>query len=166
MELNLAHTGSEVNPEFANVVSPSEVVVVSAFVVEVEGGGGELHITTPYSMIEPLREVLDAGVQSDASDIDERWIKSLREEMQQAPVVLNSTLTSTEVTVRELIALKTGDVIPVEIPDHVTATVDGVPILRAKYGVSRGTCALQVLEYVKSPLQAEYQESSEQADDG
>jgi flagellar motor switch protein FliM len=74
MKLEFEYVGSEVNPSMANIVSPSEVVVVSTFHIELDGGGGDLHLTIPYSMIEPIREVLDAGVQSDIDDVDERWL--------------------------------------------------------------------------------------------
>lgn len=144
------YVGSEVNPQFANIVTPSEVVVISSFHVELEGGGGELHVTFPYSMIEPIRETLDAGVQSDVSDRDERWINSLREEMKTAPVVIESSLAETEITVRELLALQAGDIIPMDIPSLVLARVEGVPVFRGKFGASRGLCALKVVEPIRS----------------
>ena len=61
------------NPHFANIVSPSEIVAVVCFSVELDGSGGDIHITLPYSMIEPLREVLDSGMQSDRVEQDDRW---------------------------------------------------------------------------------------------
>lgn len=90
-EVNFEYVNSEVNPALANIVSPSEVVVVSTFHIELDGGGGDLHVTFPYSMIEPLREVLDSGVQSDVDDQDERWVRALREEITGAKVPLSAT---------------------------------------------------------------------------
>jgi len=81
LKLNFEKQNSEVNPQFANIVSPSEVVVVNTFHVEIEGGGGDFHITMPYSMLEPIREILGAGVQSDRDDTDDRWRESLRDEV-------------------------------------------------------------------------------------
>ncbi|MFT5392234.1 MAG: flagellar motor switch protein FliM, partial [Gammaproteobacteria bacterium] len=77
MDLTFQHVGSEVNPHFANIVSPSEVVVVTVFHVELEGGSGDLHLTLPYSMVEPIRELLDNGMQSDREDADDRWLAAL-----------------------------------------------------------------------------------------
>ena len=54
------------------LVTPSEVVVVSTFHIDLEAGSGHMHITLPYAMIEPIRELLDAGVQSDVTEKDER----------------------------------------------------------------------------------------------
>lgn len=143
-------TTSEMNPQFANVVAPSEVVVVSSFQIELEGGGGELHVMLPYSMIEPIRETLDAGVQSDSNDRDERWINSLREEIRASTVTIDSSLAQTEITVRELLELRPGDVIPLDVPSTILGKVDGVPVFRGRLGASRGMYALQVVEPIRS----------------
>jgi flagellar motor switch protein FliM len=149
MDVDFEHVGSEVNPHFANIVTPSEVVVVSTIHVELDNGGGDIHLTMPYSMLEPLREQLDAGVQSDTSEHDQRWINSLREEIKSADVELSSTLTKTTISLRELNSLKKGDVIPVDIPDVVTAEIEGIPVFRGQYGLSRGSRALKVVEMIR-----------------
>jgi flagellar motor switch protein FliM len=149
MKLDFEHTGSEVNPHFANIVTPTEVVVVSTIHVELDNGGGDIHLTMPYSMLEPIREQLDAGVQSDSSDYDQRWINSLREEIKSAPVEISSTLTETSISLRELNNLKVGDVIPVEIPEYVTGEIEGIPVFRGQYGLSRGSRAIKVVEMIR-----------------
>ena len=98
LKLDFEYVGFEVNPAMANIVSPSEVVVVSTFHIGVDGGGGDLHLTFPYSMIEPIREVLDSGVQSDVDDVDERWQQSLREDIMDARVPVHGTLVEREFT--------------------------------------------------------------------
>ena len=90
--IELEFVQSEINPHFANIVSPSEIVVITSFHIELDGGGGNLHVTMPYSMIEPLREMLDAGVASDRVEKDERWAVSLREEIEDAEVQLTTRL--------------------------------------------------------------------------
>lgn len=147
LEFDYQH--SEVNPQFANIVSPSEIVVNSVFHVELEGGGGDFHITMPYSMIEPLRDVLGAGVQSDRAEVDERWTHALREEMKDAEVDVESTLATTELTLREVLDLKAGDVVPIDVPELHTVRVEGVPLFRAKYGTSKGMNALRIVESLK-----------------
>ncbi len=144
MEIDYQYQNSEVNPQFANVVSPSEVMIISNFHVDLDGGGGSLQIALPYSTIEPIREMLDAGMQSDASDTDERWVMSLREELTTAPLEINSILTSREIALRDVLTMQEGDVIPVDIEDLVVAKVEGVPVFKARFGESRGNCALKV----------------------
>ncbi len=149
LELEFEFQNSEVNPQFANIVSPTEVVVVSTFHVELEGGGGTLHVTMPYSMVEPIRDLLDAGVQSDRSEVDERWRIAIREEMKSAMVEVSSTLAETTVSFRELMEMKPGDIIPIDMPETVVLDVEGVPVFRGRLGVSGGNKAIQILEPVR-----------------
>lgn len=134
----------EVNPSFANIVSPSEVVVVCQFHVEVEGGGGDMHVTMPYSMIEPIRELLETPIQADRETRDERWVTALRGELMGAEVEMSSVLAELRLTVEELGRLKAGDIIPLELPDTVTATVEDIPVLRGVFGTSEGRHAIKV----------------------
>jgi len=157
MQLDFIKQNSEVNPQFANIVSPSEVVVVNTFHVEIEGGGGDFHITLPYSMLEPIREVLDAGVQSDRDDTDERWAESLREEIKTSTVTLSCTLAETEISLRDIMEMKPGDVIPMDVPDLVTMNAEGVPVFRGKYGVSHGSMAVKIVEQVTFPAKETHQ---------
>ena len=151
MSLIFEFINAEVNPQFANIVSPSEVVVISSFHVEIEGGGGEFHITLPYSMLEPMREILDAGVQSDRHDDDTRWMNALSEDVKTAEVGLSCILTDVDLDLRDVVNMRKGDIIPVEIPDLVTVYAEGVPIFRGKYGMSRGSMAVKVVEQVTLP---------------
>ena len=151
MTLIFEFLNAEVNPQFANIVSPSEVVVISSFHVEIEGGGGDFHITLPYSMLEPMREILDAGVQSDRHDADTRWVDAMTEDVKTADVALTCTLTNADLDLRQVVDLKKGDIIPVEIPDLITMAAEGVPIFRGKYGIANGNAAVKVVEQVSIP---------------
>ena len=149
MKLEFEYVGSEVNPAMANIVSPSEVVVVSTFHIELDGGGGDLHLTIPYSMIEPIREVLDAGVQSDIDDVDERWLHSLREDILEARVPIHGTLVEREISLREVAKLKAGDVIPIEMPENFILQANGVPVFRGKMGISNENLAVKIIDQLK-----------------
>ncbi len=146
LPVEFEYLDSEVNPALASIVSPSEVVVVCSFTIELEGGGGQLHVTMPYSMIEPIRDKLDAGIQSDRDDVDERWTQALREEIMMAEVDLDATLVEKEMRLRDILNLQPGDIIPVELPEKVVVNAGGLPTFRARYGVSRGNMALKIIE--------------------
>lgn len=139
---------SEVNPSMANIVSPSEVVVVSTFHVELDGGGGELHITMPYSMLEPIREILDAGLQSDTDERDERWVTALREDVMSAEVDLECDVITREVMLRDIVDLREGDVIPINMPDTSIVTANGIPMFRVRLGRVAENLALKVVNIV------------------
>lgn len=146
MKVDFKYLNMEVNPHFANIVSPSEVVVVSTFHVELEGGGGDVHVTMPYSMIEPIKDILDAGVQSDLDELDERWSLSLKKEMMGAEVELKSTLAKTVLSLGQIRNLKAGDIIQIEIPDEINAIVEDVPVFKAVFGKSNGQCAIKITD--------------------
>lgn len=146
MPLEFEYLNSEVNPHFANIVSPTEVVVVTSIHIELDGGGGELHIAMPYSMIEPIRDLLDAGIQSDRSEVDERWLYALREEMKETTVEVSSTLVEVELSLRELMQLRPGDVIPIELPETVLLRAEGIPVFRGAFGVFKGQNAIKITE--------------------
>lgn len=152
LKVDFEYLSSEVNPAMANIVSPSEVVVISTFHVELDGGGGELHLALPYSMIEPIREVLDAGVQSDIDDVDERWVNALQEDIKDVVVPVNAMVCRRRISLREVAKFKAGDVIPVDMPDALEMTANGIPIYRATMGTRDGKLALRIRERTKLPV--------------
>jgi flagellar motor switch protein FliM len=149
--LDIEYLSSEVNPHFANVVSPSEVVVVSSFRIELDGGGGDIHVTMPYSMIEPLREILDSGVQSDRAEQDERWLASLKDCLQDAEVELTTVLGGGSIALSQLVSLQPGDVLPCDFAGKATVSAEGVPLFRGAFGVSRGQQCVRYEQRIRRP---------------
>ncbi|MEE9336962.1 MAG: flagellar motor switch protein FliM [Methylococcaceae bacterium] len=145
MDVEMEYMNSEVNPQFANIVSPSEIVVVSTILVELEGGGGKIDIAMPYSMIEPIRDLLDA-VSSDRGEVDGTWQENLRKEVLRSEVSLNSMLIEKTMTIKDVINFQKGDVIPIEMPEIVTVKAEDVNIFNGKIGLSDGNYAVQVTE--------------------
>lgn len=145
----------EVNPQFANIVSPTEVVVVSTFHIELDGGSGDFQVTIPYSMVEPIRDLLDAGIASDVADKDERWVISLREEIKVAEVKLSCNLTDVELPLVDVLNLREGDILPITMPDTLTVRAEDIPILRGKLGESKGSKAIKVTEIVEHKVDKE-----------
>ncbi|KPY33067.1 MULTISPECIES: flagellar motor switch protein FliM [Pseudomonas syringae group] len=146
MEVNFEYINSEVNPAMANIVGPSEAVVISTFHIELDGGGGDLHVTMPYSMIEPIREMLDAGFQSDLDDQDERWVNALKEDVLDVNVPLSTTIAQRQLPLRDILHMRPGDVIPVELSESLVLRANGVPSFKVKLGSHKGKMALQVIE--------------------
>ncbi len=149
--IEVEYLQSELNPAFANIVSPSEVVVITSFHVELEGGGGDVHVTLPYSMIEPLREQLDSGMTSDRIEHDERWAHSMKEEIDDAEVEVTTVLGRCQVSLATLLNFKAGDILPCDFSGKVTVLAENVPVFRGSFGVSRGQQAVKVEERVRRP---------------
>ncbi|GAA0789852.1 MULTISPECIES: flagellar motor switch protein FliM [Pseudomonadati] len=151
MDVEFEYLDSEVNPAMANIVSPTEVVVINSFHIEVDGGGGDFHITLPYSMIEPIRELLDAGVQSDKQDTDMRWSQALRDEIMDVQVGFDANIIEHELKLRDVMDFKAGDIIPIELPEHIMMRIEDLPTYRCKLGKSRDNLALKISEKIPRP---------------
>ncbi len=149
MTVDFEMQNHEVNPHMANIVSPTEVIVVSSFHLELEGGGGEMHIVYPYSMVEPIRTILDAGVQSDRGDVDERWGVLLREELMHAKIEIAAQFMEKNMKLADLLNFQAGDVIPIDMPEQVMVTARDMPILWGQYGEHGGNAAVKVEDFAE-----------------
>jgi len=143
-ELKFEYLRAEMNTQFANIVTPNEVVVVTTFNIEIGSNAGDFHICLPYAMIEPVRDLLYSSMQGDHLEVDKRWLRLLSQQVQTAEVELVATLGQTEVTCNQILGMRSGDVIPLEIPETITATVDGVPVMECRYGLLNGQYSLKV----------------------
>ena len=139
---------SEMSTTFASIAMPNEVVVTTTFTIALGSAVGEFHICMPYAMIEPIRDVLSNAVQGDQIEADKRWIHQLSREVQVAEVKLVANLGTAELTLKQILKIKAGDVVSLDAPPIVTAEVDGVPVMECRYGISNGKYALKVQKMI------------------
>jgi len=149
MDIDFEYMGTEANPSMVKVVSSSEVVVLSTFEVKMEGKGGSIQIAIPYSMLEPVREALDSGVQADMEDSDDSWLESLQEDIRYASVPISCRVAERKIKLREILNFKVGDVIPIEMPESSTLMANGVPLFEAGIGASNEHLALKIKRRIK-----------------
>jgi flagellar motor switch protein FliM len=135
---------SEMNTQFANIATPNEVVVAVTFAIELGQISGEMHLCLPYSMIEPIKDLLTSALQAENLEVDKRWIRLMRQQIQLAEVEIVADLGTAEISLRDIVDLKVGDVIPLEIPPTIEAKVDGVPVMECAYGKFNGQYTLRV----------------------
>jgi flagellar motor switch protein FliM len=147
-EVQFEYLRSEMNTQFANIATPNEVVVTTTFNIELGASGGELHVCMPYAMIEPIRDILYSSLQGDHLDVDKRWVRLLSKQVQSAEVELVANLGRATLTLNEILRMKVGDVIALDVGPRVTAEVDGVPVLDCHYGVFNGQYALKVQQMI------------------
>jgi flagellar motor switch protein FliM len=135
---------SEMNTQFANIATPNEVVVATTFTIELGPVSGEMHFCTPYSMIEPIRDILTSSLQGETLEMDKRWIRLMTQQIQTAEVEIIVDLGVAKSTLGKILNMKVGDVIPLAVPPMVEAKVDGVPVMECTYGKLNGQYALKV----------------------
>ena len=142
--LELEYQRSEMQPQFANIATPGEIVVTTTFTLEIGDTTGTVHFCIPYSTLEPIRDVLYSTVQGDSSEPDRRWVNLLKTQIQAAEVELVAELAQAPATVEQLLAFKPGDFIELDLDPMITAKIDGVPVFASHYGTSNGKYAIKV----------------------
>ena len=142
--LELVYQRSEMQPQFANIATPSEVVITTSFTLEIGETSGTLHFCVPYSTLEPIRDVLYSTMQGDGSENDRRWVKLMTQQLQSAQVQLVAELAQAPATVEQLLSFKVGDFIELDLHQAIQAKVAGVPVFDCHYGTSNGKYALKI----------------------
>lgn len=126
--LELEYQRSEMQPQFATIATPSEIVVSTSFTLEIGETSGTIYFCIPYSTLEPIRDVLYSTTVGDSSEPDRRWINLLKTQIQAAEVEIVAELGTAPATVEQLLAFKEGDFIELDLEPMIQAKVDGVPV--------------------------------------
>lgn len=142
--LELDYQRSEMQPQFANIATPSEIVVATSFTLEIGDTTGTIHFCIPYSTLEPIRDVLYSTIQGDSNEPDRRWVNLMKQQIQSAEVEIVAELAKAPATVEQLLAFKPGDFIELDLDAGIQGKVVGVPIFDCHYGTSNGKYALKI----------------------
>jgi flagellar motor switch protein FliM len=142
--LELEYQRSEMQPQFANIATPSEIVVSTSFTLEVGETTGTVYFCIPYSTLEPIRDVLYSTTVGDSAEPDRRWVNLLKHQIQAAEVELVAELGHAPATVEQLLAFKPGDFIELDLEAMIHAKVDGVPVFDCHYGTSNKHYAIKI----------------------
>jgi flagellar motor switch protein FliM len=148
--LELEYQRSEMQPQFANIATPSEVMVSTSFTLEIGDSTGTVHFCIPYSTLEPIRDVLYSTMQGDSVEPDRRWVNLMKEQIKAAEVELVAELATAPATVEQLLSFKAGDFIELDLKPGIQAKISGVPVLDCHYGLSNGRYALKVDQLLTS----------------
>jgi flagellar motor switch protein FliM len=135
---------SETYPQFANVANATDLVIVTTLSIELGAGGGDIHICIPYCGIEAIRDLLHSPTRAETTTNDNRWTRLLTQQVQLADVDLVAELAHAEVTVRQILNMKAGDIVDLDLKPILTAAIDGVPVINCRYGVLNGKYAIKV----------------------
>lgn len=138
---------SEMHTKFANVAEPHDTVVNTAFHIELGAVGGQRHVCLPFTMIEPIRELLMNPPKEDVQ-VDRGWLPRMSNHLRAAEVELVAEFTHLRSSVSDVLEMRVGDVLPIERPEHVFAKVNGVPVMRCGYGTMNGRYGLRVEEMI------------------
>jgi flagellar motor switch protein FliM len=142
--LELEYQRSEMQPQFANIATPSEIVVSTSFTLEIGDVTGSVYICIPYSTLEPIRDTLYSAMVGDSAEPDRRWVNLMKNQIQSAEVELVAEMAHAPATVEQLLAFKPGDFIELDLEPVIEAKVDGVPVFACHYGTSNGKYSIKI----------------------
>ncbi len=148
--VELEYQRSEMQPQFANIAMPNEIVITTSFALEIGETTGTVHLCIPYSTLEPIRGVLYGTIQGDAAEPDTRWINMLKTQIQSAEVDLVAELAHTRATVEQLMSFKPGDFVELDLEPMIQAKVDGVPVFDCHYGTSNNRYSIKIDKLITS----------------
>ncbi|MCH4562952.1 flagellar motor switch protein FliM [Halomonas sp. EGI 63088] len=147
--LEIGYLRSEMQSKFANITnSPNEIVVTTSFNLEVGNLASNFQICMPYSMIEPLRDLLANPLNDGHHDPDGNWAKRMAGEIRHSEVELVADFTTIPTRIAHVMALKVGGILPLELPEAIIARVDGVPVMECDYGSQHDQRALRVIRMI------------------
>ena len=138
---------TEVNPQFVGIVPPTDVVIASAFDVELENANGTITLVIPYSTIEPIKQKLSTGFQVESDQTDKKlWTSIIKDQLLDTELEVKVNLGHSEISLKELMSLKEGDVIPLDqdANGEFDVLIQEVKKFKGLYGVYHGSVAMQI----------------------
>lgn len=148
--VNIESTGFETNPQFIQIVPPGETVIVITFQIKMLSSSGILTICYPFVTLEPIAAKLSGQSWIDAttkkiSTID-RDINV--DNLSRVTATVSSRLGDLEISIRDFLNVKIGDVIALDkqVRESITVLVEGCPKFLARPGLCGKKRGFEILE--------------------
>jgi flagellar motor switch protein FliM len=135
----------ETNPRMVQLGGPLESITVARFTVEFAARSGRIDWLFPDSLLSPIRDALAGNGETAPLRKQEAWAPVLTTALQEAQLDTRAVLAQAQISLRELVSLSPGDIIPIDAPQQVTLLAGDVPLYRGRFGVSQGHNALKIL---------------------
>jgi flagellar motor switch protein FliM len=134
----------ETNPRLVQLGGALESVVVAKFTVEFAARSGRIDWLLPDALLSPIRDLLAGDGALKPTRKQEAWAPALTSALQDAQLDTRAVLAQARISLRELVSLAPGDIIPIEAPQQVTLLAGDVPLYRGRFGISQGHNALKI----------------------
>jgi flagellar motor switch protein FliM len=139
--------------KFANIAnSQTETLVNTRFTIEIDNFETDFYITFPFSMIDPIKDKLCNTLADHYGEDPVEWRKRMASEIQDSRIELISDFLYIDTSINQLVSMKVGDVLPIDLPSEIIARVDDVPVMLCEYGNQNGRRALRVKKIINHTL--------------
>jgi len=143
----------ETNPRFAAISRPANAAILVRLRIDMEDRGGNIELLLPYATIEPIRAVLLQMFMGEKFGRDPIWEGHLATEIGQAAIGVDAVLYEANLPLRQMMNLKVGDTLPLEIkPDSlVTVRCGDVTLTEGRMGRVGDRVAVRVAKPLRKP---------------
>lgn len=142
----------EVNPQFLQMVSPNETVVVISLNVQVGEVSGMINLCIPHVVLEPIIPRLSAHywMQSDRKEPKPIEIEALKSQIQLADLIVSAELGSSELSIQDFLQLHPGDVIQLDssIDRPLVVKIGDKPKFIGQPGKLNKKIAVQIIDHL------------------
>lgn len=143
----------EVNPQFLQMVSPNETVVVVSLTTEIGDTSGMINICIPHIVLEPIIPNLSAHywMQTVDKQRDPEAFANITENIQEANIEVKAVLGETKINIDEFLHLKTNDVITLNqsIDMPLILEINEQPKFFVQPGKFKNKVSVQILDKIK-----------------
>lgn len=147
----------EVNPQFLQMVSPNETVVVVSLNTEIGETSGMINICIPHLVLEPIISKLSVHywMQTNAKKRDPEAYQKIEESLTEVDVELKAILGEASISIKDFLHLRKSDVITLKtrVESPLKVLVNGQPKFYAQPGQHKKNIAIQVLDEIKGGIQ-------------
>ena len=153
----------ETNPQFAQIVPPSEMVILVTLEIKIGEESGMMNICIPYITIEPIVSKLSSSFwfSSVRRSSSTQYLETLKEKLADVEIELVATVGTINVPIRDVLSLHTGDVIrlnTVKVGDPLTLNVGDKRKFYCQPGIVGKKIAIQVIEKIGDNEADEFEE--------
>jgi flagellar motor switch protein FliM len=143
----------EINPQFLQMVSPNETVVVISLNTTIGEASGMINVCIPHVVLEPIIPKLSVKywMQSDKKQSLPIENSVLQSEIQKADVSITAEMGSSEISIQDFLMLEVGDVIELnqQIDKPLLIKVGDIPKFVGQPGKLNKKLAIQVFDTFK-----------------
>jgi flagellar motor switch protein FliM len=143
--LEMEFVKHEINPRLLQLGAAQDSSMIVRFTGEFAACGGQIDWLLPDALLAPIREALASDGGKAPARKQEAWAPAFSAALQDADVEIRAVLAQTEISLRELVNLSPGDIIPIDPPQDVILLAGEVRLHRGRFGVSQGRNALKIL---------------------
>jgi len=142
--IEYSYQKTETEKQFVSICWPDDPVIMLSINIKISQSGGEVLVCMPFSAFEPILPLLSKATDEEKASVDRNWLRLLSAQVQSAEIELNANLGTATIPLRQIMQMKPGDFIPINVPSTVSAMVDGFPLMECNFGISNGQYSLRV----------------------